>query len=57
MPEDTSIRIKVDTWKRLNERKTLPSESFDDVITDLLDQVEAQEAEEGNRNQRTATAD
>ena len=50
MPEDTSIRIKVDTWKRLNKRKTLPNESFDDVINDVLDTVEQleNEADEGN---------
>lgn len=57
MSEDTSIRIKVDTWNRLKDRKTRPNESFDDVINDLLDKVEAQEDEEGNRSLRTATAD
>lgn len=54
MSEDTSIRIKVDTWKRLNERKSLPNESFDDVINDLLDKAEQLEDAEGNLSRRTA---
>jgi len=40
--EDTSIRIKVDTWERLRARKG-PGESFNDVINDVLDIVEAEE--------------
>ncbi|MFW5918528.1 MAG: DUF7557 family protein [Haloferacaceae archaeon] len=44
MAEDVNIRIKRDTWKRLHALKE-PGDSFDDVITDLLE-----EAEEGNLN-------
>lgn len=46
--EDTSIRIKVNTWQRLRQRKNRPNKSFDDVINELLDIAE--EAEEGNPN-------
>jgi predicted CopG family antitoxin len=38
--DDTSIRIKVDTWERLRSRKG-PGESFDDVINEVLDDVES----------------
>jgi predicted CopG family antitoxin len=38
--EDTSIRIKVDTWGRLRSRKG-PGESFDDVINEVLDDAES----------------
>lgn len=47
--DDTSIRISVDTWKRLKDRKERPNESFDDVIQDLLN------AAEGNPNRMTPT--
>lgn len=57
MSDDTSIRIKVDTWNRLKDRKTRPNESFDDVINDLLDAVEESDDEAGNGSPRTATAD
>lgn len=54
--EDTSVRIKKDTWQRLNARKE-PGKSFDDIISELLDQVEeAEEAEEGNPNSVPGTA-
>lgn len=46
---DTSIRIKLDTWRRLKDRKNRPNQSFDDVISELLDTVEA---DEGNSNSR-----
>lgn len=56
--DDTSIRIKVDTWQRLNARKDKPNQSFDDVINDLLDQVEAiEEDTEGNPKPAMATSD
>lgn len=54
MPDDdiTTVKVSKDTWRRLNIRKT-PGDSFDDVIADLLEQVEAQEG-----NPKTAaTAD
>lgn len=60
MPDDesagdntTPVRVKPDTWKRLNGLKE-PGDSFDDVIRHLLN--ETQGAEEGN-GQTTATAD
>jgi predicted CopG family antitoxin len=43
--DDTSIRIKNDTWQRLNARKA-PGKSFDDIINEILDELE--EGEEGN---------
>jgi len=52
--EDTSIRISVETWRRLKDRKDRPNTSFDDVISELLDKTE--ETEEGNLNP-PATAD
>lgn len=39
MSDDTSIRIKKDTWRRLRDRKG-PGDSFDEVIDELLDDVE-----------------
>lgn len=45
--DDTSIRIKNSTWKRLNDRKE-PGVSFDDIINELLDKVEEKE---GNSTQ------
>jgi predicted CopG family antitoxin len=51
MSETTNIRIGVDTWKRLNNRKG-PGDSFDDVIAALLDEVE-----KGNVSRAVATAD
>jgi len=42
--EDTSIRLKVDTWRRLRSLKG-PGESFDDVINDVLDEVDTVAAE------------
>jgi len=35
--DTTSIRIKKDTWRRLRHRKG-PGESFDDVLTEILDE-------------------
>lgn len=34
--EDTTIQIKTETWKKLNQQKS-PGESFDDVISRLLE--------------------
>jgi len=48
----TTVKVKEETWKRLNARKT-PGKSFDDIISELLDEVE--ESDEGNP--KTATAD
>jgi hypothetical protein len=38
--EDTSIRVSLDTWRRLQARKTRPGMSFDEVIQDLLDHAD-----------------
>lgn len=38
--EDTSIRVSLDTWQRLQARKDEPGKSFDTVIQELLDTVE-----------------
>jgi len=37
--QDTSIRIKRDTWRRLHRQKE-PGKSFDDVLNDLLDRAD-----------------
>ncbi|ELZ08190.1 antitoxin VapB family protein [Natrinema saccharevitans] len=37
--EKTTVTVSTETWKRLTMRKD-PGDSFDDVITDLLDEVE-----------------
>lgn len=42
MGDDTTIRIKVDTWEELHDRKQ-PGLSFDDVIQRLLDEAETDE--------------
>jgi len=57
MPDDdVNIRIKRDTWKRLNARKE-PNDSFNDVIRRVLDEVEGgEEGDQGNRK-TAATAD
>ena len=45
MAEDaTTIEIKMDTWQELNQRKSRPGESFDDVIKELLLLAEADDA-------------
>lgn len=57
MSEDTTnIRISKDTWKELNARKE-PGDSFDDVISRLLEEADAGEEGEGNSKPTTATAD
>lgn len=40
--QTVTIRVKEDTWERLNRRKTA-GDSFDDVVRRLLDTVEADE--------------
>ena len=39
MAGDTTIRVKEDTWRRLHRRKE-PGMSFDDVLTEMLDEVD-----------------
>jgi predicted CopG family antitoxin len=39
MADRTSIAIETATWQRLNRRK-MPGESFDDVVTALLDSAD-----------------
>lgn len=36
----TTIQVSEDTWRELNARKQGPNDSFDDVITRLLDDAE-----------------
>lgn len=36
---ETHIRVREETWQRLNKRKG-PGDSFDDVIVGLLNEVE-----------------
>lgn len=35
--EVTSIQIRKSTWRRLNNRKQGPNDTFDDVVNRLLD--------------------
>ena len=37
----TTIQIQRETWRRLNQRKRGPNETFDDVIQRLLDEDDA----------------
>lgn len=53
--DDTSIRIKTDTWKRLNDLKQ-PGVSFDDIIAALLDEHEGENVDWGNSEIAVATA-
>ena len=40
--EFTTIRIKKDTWVRLNQRKSYPSQTLDTIINNLMDYEKAQ---------------
>lgn len=42
MSERTTVNVSRDTWKRLTMRKE-PGDTYDDVISELLDQVEETE--------------
>ena len=42
--QNTTVTVSRDTWKRLQMRKE-PGDSFDDVISDLLEEVEEAENE------------
>ena len=39
---DTTISIKPETWKKLNARKSYPSQTFDTIINNLMDCEKAQ---------------
>jgi predicted CopG family antitoxin len=54
MSEDTNIRIKIDTWDRLRQRKS-PGDSFDEVIQNLLSEAEEDiDSEHHNREEMDA---
>jgi hypothetical protein len=70
MPEDaddnggaddvTTIKVSRETWRRLTQRKTGPGDTYDEIVTELLEQAEQAEegADEGNPNPPlTATGD
>jgi len=40
MGDDTTVRVKDDTWRRLRGRKDR-GETFDDVINQLIDETES----------------
>lgn len=42
MPDDTTVRISRDTWRRLNRRRE-PGDSFEDVIDRVLDTADQYE--------------
>lgn len=56
---DTSIRIKVRTWRELKDLKDQPNQSFDDVIQELLDEYHSRNEpsadDEGNLEPVTAS--
>lgn len=59
---DTHIRVSQETWRELNVRKG-PGDSFEDVISDLLDRneeleerLENLEAAEGNGNEEESVS-
>jgi len=39
--EKTTIKVTKETWKMLNDRKTEPGQTYDDVIRELLDEGNA----------------
>lgn len=53
MPEDTdenaaagggtNIRVSIETWRRLKNRKDRPNKSFDEVIQELLEESDPAE--------------
>jgi predicted CopG family antitoxin len=53
---DNHIRVSDKTWKRLNSRKE-PGDSFEDVISRLLDQTEGEEGNGNTPTETTVTAD
>lgn len=56
---DNHIRVADETWSRLNSRKQ-PGDSFDDVISRLLDKTEESDDEgktQAREAQETPTAD
>lgn len=53
--EDTSVRVKVETWQKLKEMKQYPNQSFDDVISELIE--EQKSGESGNVTPARTTAD
>ena len=36
---EARVRVKEDTWRRLNARRREPGESYDDVLQRLLDEA------------------
>jgi uncharacterized protein (DUF4415 family) len=42
--EYVNIRIKSDTWERMQPRKDKPGKTWDDVINELIDQADEGEA-------------
>lgn len=45
--EKTNVEIRQETWRRLNSHKRSSGDSFDDVITRLLNAYEECEGGEG----------
>lgn len=43
MSETTAIRVSKDTWRRLSALKSDPGQSFDDIVTELLDEADPDE--------------
>lgn len=39
--EQTTIQISKETWKRLLDRKSYPSQTFDTIINNLMDYEKA----------------
>lgn len=46
MPGDlTTIQVSVELWRELKDRKERPSESFEDVIWEILENEENEDSE------------
>lgn len=52
--ENTTVKVKKDTWRRLNRLKE-PGDSFDDVISELL--ADESDTEGNPRRMTPETAD
>lgn len=44
--EYTTLRVTKATWRRLNARKVMPSDTVDDVVVKLLNQTERESAKD-----------
>lgn len=53
---DTHIRVTEETWSRLNKRKK-PGDSFDDVISRVLDEADAESSDDDESSGKDSEGD